>query len=261
MHRGRFAIFEVALPGRRSEPAGVLLWDETSGSAGTRFRRDFHLISDEDDLEIMIALERDLDDKIREMGPKDFLDWAGDTLSNTVRVTDAETVTIDSFEKTLTRLYRKHVPAAVQRYETHLPRIRLAAAAGSWGENMDPERIADNAEEWVEVPEDLRIDDQMFVAQVTGRSMEPKIPDGSLCVFRYHPAGSRRGRLLLIENFSDSSQRYTVKRYRSEKEFLDDESFRHRRIVLEPLNPEFEPWELAEGEDCRVIGEFIRVLD
>jgi len=30
---------------------------------------------------------------------------------------------------------------------------------------------------------------------------------------------------------------------------------------LEPLNPEFEPWELAEGEDCRVIGEFIRVLD
>ena len=194
LHRGRFAILSIALPGRRREPAGVVLWDQTSGEAATRFRRDFHLISDEEDLEVMIALERDLDVKLREMGPEVFLTWAEDTLSNTITMSNAESVSIDSFDTTLTRLYRKHVPAAVQRYETHLPRIRLAAAAGSWGNSMNPESFADNAEEWIEVPEDLRIDEQMFVAQVTGRSMEPKIPDGSLCVFRYQPAGSRRGR-------------------------------------------------------------------
>ena len=38
-------------------------------------------------------------------------------------------------------------------------------------------------------------------------------------------------------------------------------TIRHKRIVLEPLNPEFEPWELEEGSECRILGEFIRVLD
>lgn len=261
LRSAKLAIFELSLPGRKAQPAGVLLWDENAGEWGTRFRRDFHLISDAEDLEVLVAMERDIDRKIRDLGPKEFLRWATDTLSNAIRIGDPESVAVESMDRALARLYRRHVPAEIQRYETHLPRVALAAAAGSWSDTMSPETFADAAEDWIETPEDLRIDDRMFIAEVAGRSMEPKIPDGSLCVFRYSPAGSRRGRLLLIENFSDASQRYTVKRYTSEKEFLDDGSFRHKRIRLEPLNPEFEPWELNEGEDCRVIAEFVRVLD
>ncbi len=105
----------------------------------------------------------------------------------------------------------------------------------------------------------------MFVARVVGRSMEPLIPDGSLCVFRHGVVGSRQGKLLLIQNSgaSASGGEFTVKRYTSRKT-ASEEGWRHERIRLEPLNPEFEAWDLdpSELEDgpYRVAGEFLRVL-
>lgn len=265
LRKGKFALFQIALPmkaeERAEETSGVMVWDESTGEAALRFRRDFHLIADEDELEVMIQLEQDLESKLNEMGLHPFLDWAQSTLSNSLLLSEPEPVTIDSIDRTLTRLYRKHVPARIQQYETHLPRVALAAAAGSWGDAMTPDSIADQADEWMEVPEDLSVDDQMFIAQVVGRSMEPEIPDGSLCVFRYQPAGSRDGRKVLVENFSDASQRYTVKRYQSQKKYDEDGQIIGRRVRLEPLNPEFSPWELEEGEDVRILAEFIRVLD
>lgn len=265
MRQARMALLEVSLPGRAAEPAGVLLVDSTTDEARIRLRRDFHLIAEVEDLEVLAALEQDLAAKLDEMGGPAFLAWATESLSNAIRISDPEPVMVEDLDRAIMRLYRKYVPARVQRYETHLPLVALSAAAGSWGEAMSPTSPAsaapDSTEDWIEVPDDMRLDEQMFVARVVGRSMEPEIPDGSLCIFRYNPAGSRRGRRVLVENFSDASQRYTVKRYVSEKTYLDDGSFRHKRIVLEPLNPEFEPWELNEGEDVRVLGEFLRVLD
>lgn len=258
---GKFSLFHVSLPGGPEEVSGVMVWDEESGEATLRFRRDFHLIASEDDLEVMVEIERDLEQKIHEMKLDQFLAWAQSTLSNSLLFSNPEPVSIDTLDRTLTRLYRKYVPAHIQRYETHLPRVALSAAAGSWGEAMNPVTVAAETEEWLEVPEDLKVDDQMFIAQVTGRSMEPEIPDGSLCVFRYQPAGSRDGRKVLVENFSDSSQRYTVKRYTSVKQYDEEGQVIGRRVRLEPLNPEFEPWELNESEDVRILAEFIRVLD
>ncbi len=90
--------------------------------------------------------------------------------------------------------------------------------------------------------------------------MEPRIPDGSLCVFRHGVAGSRQGRLVLVEALGQND-RYTVKRYRSEKR-QTPEGWSHEKIVLEPLNPEFDSWELDPEEDrFRVIAEFVRVLE
>ena len=57
------------------------------------------------------------------------------------------------------------------------------------------------AEDWVPAPEGMRLSPDLFVAHVVGRSMEPRIPDGSLNLFRLHPAGSRQGKILLIERF------------------------------------------------------------
>lgn len=261
LRTARYAIFDVRVPGRAPQPAGLLLWDEATGEAAVRFRRDFHLIADEDTLEVLIALERDVEEQIRKRGLESVLREMYDGWSGVVTVSEPETAVVENLDRALMRLFRKHVPTHVQRYETHLPRIHLAAAAGSWGEAMSPEGLAEHAEDWIEVPDDLRIDEKMFVAQVVGRSMEPEIPDGSLCVFRYNPAGSRRNRRVLVENYGDATNRYTVKRYQSEKEYFSDGGFRHKRIILEPLNPEFEPWELEEGSECRILGEFIRVLD
>ena len=59
-----------------------------------------------------------------------------------------------------------------------------------------------------------------------------------------------------------TGQRYTVKRYRSEKVRQPDGEWAHERIRLEPLNPEFEAWDLNPEEDrYRILAEFVQVLD
>jgi SOS-response transcriptional repressor LexA len=92
--------------------------------------------------------------------------------------------------------------------------------------------------------------------------MEPRIADGSLCVFRAGVTGSREGRLVLVEYLGGgANDRHTVKRYHSQKHREDDGSWRHETIRLEPLNPEFEAWELDPEEDrFRIVAEFVQVV-
>jgi SOS-response transcriptional repressor LexA len=257
LRTGSYVVLDVALPGRVPEPAAVIAW--TGSEYAFRMRRDFHLIADEDELEVLALAEDQFEREIREYGLETWLARLQEWASNVFRVTEPESIVIDRIDRTADRLYRKLVPARVQRFETHLPRVALAAAAGSWGEAMTPDARAEDAEEWVEV-RDLPLTERMFVARVEGRSMEPRIPAGSDCVFRDVPAGSRDGRLVLVENRDDLSQRYTIKRYRSVKTYDEDGQVASRRVTLEPLNPEFSPWELEEG-DVRILGEFVRVLD
>jgi hypothetical protein len=92
--------------------------------------------------------------------------------------------------------------------------------------------------------------------------MEPKIPNGSLCVFRRNVVGSRHGRLVLVRNseLADDNQ-YTVKRYKSEKR-QDEEGFVQTRIRLESLNPAYPSWDLDQEEGkYEIMAEFVRVLE
>jgi phage repressor protein C with HTH and peptisase S24 domain len=105
----------------------------------------------------------------------------------------------------------------------------------------------------------------MFVARVTGTSMEPLIPDGSWCLFRPCPAGSREGRIVLVQFASlgagENGGRFTVKKYHSEKTVTAD-GWRHDRIQLLPVNPAFKPIEI-EREDKRdlvIVGEFSQLM-
>jgi len=133
----------------------------------------------------------------------------------------------------------------------------LDAAAGSFLENQEIQE-----EGWEEAPPNLRLTSDMFVARVVGRSMEPIISDRSLCVFRRNVTGSRQGRLVLVEHRGDAQDSYTVKRYTSRKRQLPDGTWAHERILLEPLNSEFEALELNPDEDAfRIIAEFVQVLD
>jgi len=98
---------------------------------------------------------------------------------------------------------------------------------------------------------------------VVGRSMEPMIPDGALCVFRRGVGGSRQGRMVLVEALdSAANDRYTVKRYRSEKRHQPGGEWTHDVVRLEPLNSEFAAWNLDPEEDrYRILAEFVQVLD
>ncbi len=256
---GEYAVLEVDLPGRPLAPAGVILFDPSTGEADCRLRRDWEYIAGAEDAEVLELLEDDLRAKLRELGPGNLLSYLEETLSNALRISGREQVLLGHFEPTLNRLYNRLVPSTVLRFQTHLPVYSCRAAAGRFGDNMRVEE-----EGWVEGPRGLKLTPDMFVAQVVGRSMEPVIPDGSRCIFRANVVGSRNGKRLLVENFAESEEggeRYTVKRYRSAKILRPDGAWEHTRIILEPLNPEFEAWEIEEGHQCRVIGEFVQVLD
>jgi SOS-response transcriptional repressor LexA len=106
----------------------------------------------------------------------------------------------------------------------------------------------------------------MFVAQVSGTSMEPEIPDGAYCLFGPAPEGTRQGRTVLVwlegETDPEHGGHYTIKRYESEKVSDLGGEFRHTRITLKPLNPDFEPIVLtpeSEGQ-VRVLAELVEVL-
>jgi SOS-response transcriptional repressor LexA len=252
---GHYTILQAALPGGLPENIGVLLVDD-AGSAHVKIRRDLRSLADEDDAEYLEALQFDLRQKALELGGSSLMAWLTENASNFIQVSDIEETAVSWPEADLRRLYSEHVQARILPFETHLPQYTLAAAAGKWGERMEVE-----PEGWVEAPEGLRMTDDMFVAHVTGHSMEPRIPAGSLCVFRADVAGSRQGKLVLVENYGEAGEnRYTIKRYRSFKQ-QDETGWRHERIVLEPLNPDYDAWDLDENASLRVVAEFVRVLE
>lgn len=152
-------------------------------------------------------------------------------------------------------------PAAADRYRDCVPLVPLAAAAGAFGQ---PQFVDESEEfDWVRVKTRRRLRKGMFVAQVVGKSMEPKIPDGAWCLFRSPVTGTRQGRTLLVQLRDavdpDTGQRYTVKRYESRKVERGD-SWRHGRIRLVPVNREFAPIEVEEEDEVQFIAELVEVL-
>ena len=154
-------------------------------------------------------------------------------------------------------------PRPSERYRTCVPLVPLKAAAGAFG---DPQRIDDDDSfAWVAIETTRRLRRGMFVAQVVGKSMEPAIADGAHCLFASPVGGSRQGKTVLVQMRDaadpESGERYTVKRYESEKEG-DGDSWRHTKITLKPLNPEFEPIVLTSAGEgsLEVVAEVVEVL-
>jgi SOS-response transcriptional repressor LexA len=154
-------------------------------------------------------------------------------------------------------------PKPGDRYVSCVPLVPLKAAAGAFS---DPQHVEDTDFEWVEIDSHHRLREGMFVAQVAGRSMEPAIPDGAYCLFRAPVEGTRHGKTVLAQLRDtidpETGQRYTVKRYESEKATKSG-SWRHERITLKPLNPDFEAILLQEPQDgeLQIIAELVEVLD
>lgn len=255
----RFAVVRVELPGRGVENVGVLLEDAETDALHMRFRRDWEAMGvEEDEAEVLELLASGVASMAAEHGARELLALFEDKFSDTIQIGAIETALVDDYSRALNRLYRQHVASNVLEFRTHLPRYTLRVAAGKFLENEEV-----TAEGWEEAPEDLRVTPDLFVARIQGHSMEPLIPDGSLCVFRYGVTGSRQGRLVLVEDTTSGGvNRYTVKRYVSEKAPAEEGSWRHTRIRLESLNPEYPSWDLdPDDEKYRIVGEFQRVLE
>jgi len=144
------------------------------------------------------------------------------------------------------------------KYSTHLPVFSLQAAATAFSEEQNPEPRG-----WKKIDTRKKLDEHMFIAQVVGRSMEPTITDGSYCVFRFDQGGSRNGKVVLVESRQvtdpETNQKFTVKRYRSEKRHLEGDQWRHKKIILSPDNKDFDDIVLEDvsEDDFRVVAELI----
>ena len=256
--QGTFVVLEAVLPERGSRNIGVLLLDPATDRAWVRLRQRYRDLAEEEDAEVLEALEEDLRTRAVSMGAEGLLGWLEDTASNVLRVGQRQSVEVDAFTRVADRLFDEHVEKVeVQPYRTHVPLFSLRAAAGRLGEEMESAE-----EDWVRAPEGVRVEPGLFMAHVVGKSMEPRIPDGSLNLFRLHPVGSRQNKILLIQRFgvTDETARYTIKKYTSKKVSSGEDQWQHQQIRLEPLNPDFQAWDVGP-EDFAVVAEWLRVIE
>ena len=149
---------------------------------------------------------------------------------------------------------------ASAKFVEFLPLYSLKAACGAFGEGQYAEESG-----WVKVEGLGRLNRNMFVIQAKGHSMEPRIPDGSLCVFRANVVGSRQNKIVLVQHRGlhdvDYTGSYTIKTYTSEKSFdRETGEWQHERIVLKPINPSYSPIVIDQEDDFTVIGEFIGLV-
>jgi type III restriction enzyme len=161
--------------------------------------------------------------------------------------------------------FRTVTPQASECFETCVPLTSVRVAAGRFSEQQGGfDDLASWASDWITWDNHPPFKPGMFVARVQGKSMEPEIPDGAYCLFCTPSDGSRQGKWLLVwhSGIDDpmTSGPYTVKLYTGEK--IELQAGCQIRVLLKPINPDFEPIVLMprDENDVRVIAEIVQVL-
>ena len=156
-------------------------------------------------------------------------------------------------------------PTEEQKYSTALPFYPLSIAAGGFMDSGVP----DEPESWFMVEGLITkrtLSPSLFVAQVTGKSMEPTIPDGSYCLFTFETGGTRNGRIVLAQKSDiadqDTGAGYTVKTYHSIKSADPDTGWQHESILLKPANPAYHEIVIPpiEADDFKIVAFFVEIL-
>ena len=248
MRNAEFRVFQAL-----GENCGVLVADPETNEFALRFRRDWSDFAG-DEAEVLELIAADFPEKFQEMGVRAFLAWIDENLSNTIRCGDPLNVMAIDLERTAQTLYSREVHSSSKPYQTHLP-VMCFAAAGPMIDNPESGR-----EEWVDV-DGARLSKDHFLVRICGHSMEPDIPDGSLCLFRKYFAGSRTGKIMLVHEMTDEGGmgRFAIKRYESQKR-QTREGWEHERLRMHSDNPEYAEYELSEERRYETIGEFVRVV-
>ena len=191
------------------------------------------------------------------------------SLVSSVNTNEAnETESSADIETTIVDLYPGlHLPilepSDVVPYENAVPLLNLKVAAGDFSKTQSAEEL-----DWVQLPEHFRYAKGYFVAQVVGESMNKRIPNGSWCLFKLDPSGSRQGKIIVAEHHSiydeDHGGEYTVKKYESRKTYFDDGTWVHSEIRLKPESYALGYDDIIISEnyasELAVIAEFIAVL-
>lgn len=142
-----------------------------------------------------------------------------------------------------------------------IPLYNFYAAAGSFSELQSEKTYTQ-----IEVPEKYSSEDY-FACKVIGESMNRRIDNGSICIFKKYYGGSRNGKIVLVENRNmydqDFNSAFTVKTYLSRKTVVE-EGWQHQEILLIPnsFDSTYRDIVLNEenSEGMKIVGEFIEIL-
>lgn len=146
-----------------------------------------------------------------------------------------------------------------------VPVVDLRLAAGGFS---DTQTFDEHAMAWLDATTLKHRGPDLFVAQVVGESMNLVIPNGSWCLFRLNPGGTRQGKIVVMQHqgFEDEGNgvRLTIKRYRSVKKKGGKDEAENAQVMLLPESdrPEFEPmvFDADDADELRVVAECIQVL-
>lgn len=150
--------------------------------------------------------------------------------------------------------------------------MKLAAGAFTGGQVVAElpigRSVEQDADEWAEPFEKVPIGQGMFIARVTGESMNRRIPNGAWCVWRVSGGLTPQNTIVLAEHrsiFDDETQgHFTVKLFTSEELHGTDGAWVLTRVVLRPssLDPNFKPITLEgeEAHEVRVLATLVKVL-
>jgi SOS-response transcriptional repressor LexA len=166
-------------------------------------------------------------------------------------------------------IFEQHIVDQIpenKKYVSSLPFYSLEIAAGGFADS----EIDEETKQWIDTKRINLIrslSKDMFISQVHGHSMEPLIPDGSFCLFKYGVSGSRNGRIVLVKKEGyedlDTKASFTIKKYFSQKTTDNEFEWKHEKIELRPENPEY-PVLTIEPDDADnfyVIAEFLQVIE
>lgn len=142
-----------------------------------------------------------------------------------------------------------------------IPLFDFYAAAGTFTEMQ-----AEKEYSMLQLEDKYANSTNYFACKVVGESMNKRIPNGSICIFKEYEGGSRNGKIVLIENRDihdpDFNSAFTVKTYTSQK-YITEDGWEHKEIVLKPnsYDNSFEDIIINEenAKGMRVVGEFVRV--
>ena len=140
-------------------------------------------------------------------------------------------------------------------FENSIPIYDLKVSAGNFSALQN---VNVNDHKWIELPSRYKPSKDLFACIVEGESMNKIIPNSSICLFRKYTAGSRNGKIVIVEHTSKQESEfgsgYTVKEYNSKKN-MEQDQWSHQSITLKPLsyNSEFNDIELSEDESAKII--------
>lgn len=150
-------------------------------------------------------------------------------------------------------------------FENSVPLYSLKVAAGEFEFNDSfPE------ENFILVPEGLKITKDHFACKIIGNSMNKIVQDGQIALFKWYNGGSRNGLLVIAEYYAhqdiDYGSCYTFKEYYSQKA-INEDGWHHEKIILKPKSFDASYQDIVIDPDSinektfSVIGIFDRVIE